>query len=212
MNGCKPCNTPIPIHFFNDKPDNPCSNENATTYRTIFGALQWRRWIHQQKSIILPHHKWHIPPKIMFLYSSTKWCNKKKTPPYNRSSHLPNTYASFPTKFLSFAFAIVVYLINRLPSQNLQNKTPFECLFNQPFDYKPLKKICYVCYRLLKQYNSHKLQPKNSQCIFLGYPLDYKGYLCYNMTIGKFFISRHVIFDEFFLSLLNNPIKQHHKR
>ena len=41
MNGCKPCNTPIPIHFFNDKPDNPCSNENATTYRTIFGALQY---------------------------------------------------------------------------------------------------------------------------------------------------------------------------
>ncbi|KAA0054997.1 putative mitochondrial protein [Cucumis melo var. makuwa] len=29
MNGCKPCNTPIAIHSFSDKPDDSCSNEDV---------------------------------------------------------------------------------------------------------------------------------------------------------------------------------------
>ncbi|KAL4032318.1 hypothetical protein IC575_005389 [Cucumis melo] len=41
MNGCKPCNTPIAIHSFSNKLDNSCSNEDATAYRTIVGALQY---------------------------------------------------------------------------------------------------------------------------------------------------------------------------
>lgn len=32
--------------------------------------------------------------------------------------------------------------------------------------------------------------------MFLGYPLDYKEYICYNMSNGRFLYSRHVIFDE----------------
>lgn len=32
--------------------------------------------------------------------------------------------------------------------------------------------------------------------MFIGYPLEYKGYLCYNMSSGKILLSRHVLFDE----------------
>ena len=31
---------------------------------------------------------------------------------------------------------------------------------------------------------------------FLGYPLNHRGYKCYDLSFGKIIISRHVIFDE----------------
>lgn len=98
-----------------------------------------------------------------------------------------------------------VFLINRLPSLNLDNKSPFELLFQRVPDYKHLKSFGCVCYPLLKPYNSNKLQPKTSKFVFLGYPLDYKGYLCYNMSSGKYIVSRHVVFVKHlfpFLTLL----------
>lgn len=41
-----------------------------------------------------------------------------------------------------------------------------------------------------------KLDPKTSQHVFLGYTLDYKGYICYNPITKKSIVSRHVIFHE----------------
>jgi len=37
-----------------------------------------------------------------------------------------------PTNFWSYAIKHVVYLINRVPSSIIGNKTPFELLFKQP--------------------------------------------------------------------------------
>jgi hypothetical protein len=34
------------------------------------------------------------------------------------------------------------------------------------------------------------------KCVFLGYAIKYKGYLCYHVYIIRLFISRYVIFDE----------------
>lgn len=68
--------------------------------------------------------------------------------------------------------------INRLSSLNLQHMSSFELLFSRISDYKHLKVFGCACYSLLKPYKTHKLQPKTSKCVFVGYPLEYKGYLC----------------------------------
>lgn len=108
------------------------------------------------------------------------------------------TYASLPSCFLSFAFTTIAFLINRFPSFNLQHLSPFEKLFHRLPDYKHLKVFGCSCFPLLKSYISNKLQPKTSKCIFLGYPLEYKRVfmLQCNMSNGKLFTFRHVIFYE----------------
>lgn len=60
----------------------------------------------------------------------------------------------------SYAFAATIFLINRLPSSSLRNKSPFELLFHKLLDYLHLKTFGCACYHLLKPYNTHKIQPK----------------------------------------------------
>ena len=42
----------------------------------------------------------------------------------------------------------------------------------------------------------HKLQPRSSPCVFLGYPSSHRGYKWYDLTSNKIIIYRHVVFDE----------------
>jgi hypothetical protein len=46
------------------------------------------------------------------------------------------------------------------------------------------------CFPLLKPYNTNKLQPKTSTCIFLGYAGQYKGYFCFFIQTNRFFVTR----------------------
>ncbi|BFG38872.1 hypothetical protein CerSpe_251460 [Prunus speciosa] len=48
----------------------------------------------------------------------------------------------------------------------------------------------------MKPYNHTKLQPKTTQCIFLGYASQYKGYICFNSQANKLIVSQHVLFAE----------------
>jgi len=42
----------------------------------------------------------------------------------------------------------------------------------------------------------HKLQPRSTPCIFLGYPSNHRRYKCLDMTTNKIIICRHVLFNE----------------
>jgi hypothetical protein len=42
----------------------------------------------------------------------------------------------------------------------------------------------------------HKLPPRRIPCVFLGYPTESKGYLCYDPSTRCVITSRHVYFDE----------------
>ncbi len=104
--------------------------------------------------------------------------------------------ASLPLKFWPYAFTIAVFLINRLPSLSLQNLSPWTALFGSRPDYTFFRTFGCACYPLLRPYNRHKLQSRSTQCIFMGYATHAKGYLCYNPSTSRFYVSRHVIFDK----------------
>ena len=70
--------------------------------------------------------------------------------------------------------------------------SPFEMLFGNPPDLHHLKVFRCACYPFPK----HKLEPKITQHIFLGYPHNFKGYIYYNSSTKKTIVSRHVIFHE----------------
>lgn len=48
----------------------------------------------------------------------------------------------------------------------------------------------------LRPYAANKFAPRSSQCIFLGYNAQSKGYRCFHLASGRVYISRHVIFDK----------------
>ncbi|CAL2258842.1 unnamed protein product [Prunus armeniaca] len=63
-------------------------------------------------------------------------------------------------------------------------------------DITHLRVFGCACFPLLKPYNTDKLQPKTSTCVFLGYAGQYKGYICFSLTTNRLFVTRHVLFDE----------------
>jgi hypothetical protein len=70
------------------------------------------------------------------------------------------SHAHMPLRFWDDAFQTACYLINRLPTHVLQNKSPFEKLFHSVPDYLFFKTFGYACWPNLRPYNSHKLQPR----------------------------------------------------
>ena len=75
-------------------------------------------------------------------------------------------------------------------------KSPFEDIFQKIHVIVHIRVFGATCYPLLKPYNSNKLQPKTAPCVFLGYALGYKGFICYNPESKKTIISINVIFDD----------------
>uniref|UniRef100_A0A2N9GG32 Integrase catalytic domain-containing protein n=1 Tax=Fagus sylvatica TaxID=28930 RepID=A0A2N9GG32_FAGSY len=115
------------------------------------------------------------------------------------------SHAALSITHYSYAITTTVHLINRLPTPKLTHKTPWELLFHKPPDLTHLKTFGCLCFPLLRPYNTHKLQPRSTPCIFLGYPSHSKGYICLDPTNHRIYISRHVLFNETeFLSHLSS--------
>ena len=106
------------------------------------------------------------------------------------------SHASIPLRFWDDAFQRACYLINRLPQTLLKNISPFEKLFHTTPEYTFLKTSGCACWPNLRTYNSHKLQPRSTQCVFLSYSISHKGYKCFHIPTGRTYISRDVIFLE----------------
>ena len=104
--------------------------------------------------------------------------------------------ASLPEKFWDEAVSTATFLINRMTTALLQNKSPYEVLFHLQPDYNLFRTFGCLCYPHLRAYSPHKLTPRSEQCVFLGYSSIHLGYRCLSLSSQKLFISRDVIFEE----------------
>ncbi|KAM1047539.1 hypothetical protein ACFX2C_026882 [Malus domestica] len=104
--------------------------------------------------------------------------------------------ARLPQQFWFHACSHAVFLINRMPCQNLEMVSPYVKLFAQSPSLSSLKIFGTAVYPYLRPYNVNKLQARSDECVFVGYSIGYKGVLCYNRTTQRLLLSRHVIYDE----------------
>jgi hypothetical protein len=81
------------------------------------------------------------------------------------------------------------YLLNRRPCLATGNSIPFERLFNWPPDFNSLRVFGCLCYPNLTATTSHKLAPRSTACVFIGYPTSHKGYRCLELSSKRIIIS-----------------------
>lgn len=104
--------------------------------------------------------------------------------------------ASMPLSYWEHAFLTAVYLINRLPTPVLNYDVPFAKLHGKLPDYKLFKVFGCACFPLLRPYNQHKFDFRSTECTFIGYSPNHKGYKCLSPE-GRVYISKDVLFNEY---------------
>lgn len=83
-----------------------------------------------------------------------------------------------------------------MPTSVLNNKSPFQVLYNSIPAINHIRVFGSSCFPLLRPFNSSKLQIRTTKCVFLSYASKFKGYICYEVLHRRIYISRHVLFDE----------------
>jgi hypothetical protein len=88
------------------------------------------------------------------------------------------------------------YLLNRLPTKTIAASCPYTALYNTSPTYEHLRVFGCACYLNLSMTAQHKLALHSTQCVFIGYSSDHKGYRCLDLSINRILISRHIVFYE----------------
>jgi histone deacetylase 1/2 len=104
--------------------------------------------------------------------------------------------ASMPLKFWDEAFLTATYLINRVPSRVIDHDTPLERLLQEKPNFNLLRTFGCAVWPNLRPYNKRKLEFRSKMCAFIGYSNMHKGYKCLDISTGRVYISRDVVFDE----------------
>jgi hypothetical protein len=105
-------------------------------------------------------------------------------------------HAAMPPSYWVEALSAAVFLLNRRPSLSINNGIPYHLLHHKMPDYSMLRVFGCLCYPNLSATTPHKLSPRSTACVFLGYSPSEKVYWCLDISTRKIIISRHVIFYE----------------
>lgn len=91
-----------------------------------------------------------------------------------------------------------------LSTISLKHAISYHLLYKKLPNLDFLRVFGTLCVPCLRAYNKHKLQPRSTPCTFLGYALQHQKYLCLETTTGRFYMSRHVTFNESTFLFLHN--------
>jgi hypothetical protein len=78
-------------------------------------------------------------------------------------------HASLPASYWAEALHIATHLLNRLPLTAVSHPTPHFALYGTAPSYDHLRVFGCACYHNTFATASHKLSPRSTCCLFLGY-------------------------------------------
>jgi hypothetical protein len=113
--------------------------------------------------------------------------------------------ASLPGRYWAEGLHTAIYLLNRLPTKASQIVCLYIALFGSALSYEHLRVFGCACYPNTATITPHKLAPRSTQCVLLGYFSDHKGYHCLDLSTNHLIVSRHVVFDEDSFPLATSP-------
>ncbi|KAE8733468.1 hypothetical protein F3Y22_tig00001120pilonHSYRG00022 [Hibiscus syriacus] len=88
-------------------------------------------------------------------------------------------------KFWGDCLLTATYLINRLPSPALSNKSPYKVLYGHLPDYSRLRAFGCLCFVSTLKSQQDKFSARALPAVFLGYPPGVKGYRVYVLQSQK---------------------------
>jgi hypothetical protein len=103
---------------------------------------------------------------------------------------------SLPASYWAEALHTATHLLNHLPSKAMSHPTPYFALYDTAPTYDHLCVFGYACYPNTSATAPHKVYPRSTRCLFLGYSSDHKRYRCLDLASHRIIISRHIVFDE----------------
>jgi transposase InsO family protein len=83
--------------------------------------------------------------------------------------------ASMPPQYWVESLHTATYLLNRLPTKTITASCPYIALYNTSPTYEYLQVFGCACYPNLSVTAPHKLAPRSTRCVFIGYFSDHKG-------------------------------------
>ena len=101
-----------------------------------------------------------------------------------------------PARFWGEALSCFQHTLNQSPTAAVSGKTPAEVFYGRKPTVSHLRVFRCHAFAHIQKDKCSAFQPKSRKCIFLGYPLDYKGWKCWDPVTGEVFISRDVRFVE----------------
>ncbi|KAG8492349.1 hypothetical protein CXB51_009664 [Gossypium anomalum] len=104
--------------------------------------------------------------------------------------------SKLPSKFWAEAVNTSVYLLNKLPTRAVKDKTPFEAWYGLKPSVSHLKVFGCMCYALIPVERRIKLEKRSAPGIFVGYSSTKNGYRVYDPSTKKVLVSRDIRFDE----------------
>jgi hypothetical protein len=114
-----------------------------------------------------------------------------------------------PKHFWSYAVLHATYIMNRVPTPVLNNKSPYELLFDVLLDLNELKVFRSLAYASTLSVHRTKLSPRGRKCIFLGYKQGVKGSILFDLVTKEIFLSRNVTYHDHILPYsTTTPITQ----
>jgi hypothetical protein len=129
-----------------------------------------------------------LPPESSFcLTAHSSGCHVLTRPPQNgkveciirsvnNGIHTLLIQASLPGRYWAEGLHTAAYLLNRLPIMAIQAMCPHLALFGSTPSYEHLRVFGCTCYPNMTATAPHKLSPRSTWCVFLGYSADHKGY------------------------------------
>ena len=100
-----------------------------------------------------------------------------------------------------------IYLINRMSSPILTNKTPFELLWNKKPSCNHHREFGCLCYVFTLLRHCIKFSSPSMQAVFLGCPVRYKRYKLFDLATNTTFISKDVVFSQRKFSLPGSVLR-----